>query len=116
MNFTNTNYCFKVEPIPHCKEYLNEFQCKSCEDGYYWVTYLICALIPVEENCLQRDINSSEPICSKCKLNYRIKDGKCMPIDLFLSTNCGSDNQDGMLLFTDYICSYCKLGYYPHLY
>ena len=107
MLFQNTNFCELVtQEVPNCQKYISKSECDICKDGFYFVTTKICAEIPQEENCLQRV--KEKPECEKCKYDFKLEGGKCVPLPKYLFEFCESDNRDGKLLFTEYICDNCK--------
>ena len=112
VNFENSDFCEEITPVANCQVYLTKNQCKKCLDGYELITPKICFLIDPELNCLQMSQENKEH-CVLCKHNYYIKEGVCIPIYNFLTTNCEEDNRDGVLGNDEvFRCDHCKVNFY----
>ncbi len=101
--------CVATDPIENCKDFRDEQNCFSCEDGYY-LDSDTCKPIPPSENCNQRNKDGK---CDRCFNNFILFEGVCKdPIDYFLN-ECEEHNVNGVIGYDHIECYFCKENSIP---
>ena len=132
--FEIINKCVeKVNSIPNCKEWEDEYRCKDCNEGFYLNNLSKrCLAIPDNDKCLvyqtidldsngkynlsdESDPNKYTHTCLKCQETYYLSDdGSCLDHLDLMRKNCEISNVNGTVDFgSGNGCTGCKNTFYP---
>jgi hypothetical protein len=112
--FTPQTTCVQANVIEKCSSNQDLTNCAVCQDGFKLTTTTPkkCEQITSPSFCLQVD-PASPNNCVKCQVGYFIKAGTCvLPYQIF-STNCESNNANGLISESVLSCRYCKPNALP---
>lgn len=102
--FSIKRSCSQIITVDNCVSYSNAQTCNLCANGFQLTADNKCALIPVAENCLQKD-----PVlatCILCTNGYFLKNGVCVRHLSYQLLNCLTIQNSG--IDSIFSCLTCK--------